>query len=236
MGNKVKGVVDIVFLMDASGSMQKCIDRLRDNLGLFIDKLGTVDPNGGGVVKDWRAKVVGYRDYEVDAANWLVDNPFTRDVAGLKAQLSNLTAMGGGDEPESLLDALYAVGSMPAVGIQDPEEASKWRYKRQAARVVIVFTDAPFKPAIAIPEAKGGTVKDIINLIQANRLILSIFAPPRPCYDELGAADKSEFMPTVDQAGNEVSIDVFTQDQNRFQTTLEQLAKSVSQSATVEAL
>ena len=53
-------------------------------------------------IKDWRGKVVGYRD--IEAANsenlpWIIDNPFVRDAGALKAQLAALDAAGGGDEP-----------------------------------------------------------------------------------------------------------------------------------------
>jgi hypothetical protein len=78
----------------------------------------------------------------------------------VEAQLANLRAAGGGDEPESLLDALYKVATMEATpkGAQG-EEPNKWRYRSDAARVVIVFTDASFKETMSIPEAKGGSLR-----------------------------------------------------------------------------
>src|SRR3954463_13116676 len=114
---KTKGVADIVFVVDISGSMSPCIDALRRNIEAFIDSLNKGDANNAAPVKDWRGKVVGYRDLEhaeTDGLPWLVDNPFVRDAVALKAQLAGLRAAGGGDEPESLLDALYTVASMPA--------------------------------------------------------------------------------------------------------------------------
>ena len=236
MADKVKGVVDIVFLMDATGSMQNCIDRLKENLNVFIGTLTTKDVNNSCPVKDWRAKVVGYRDVECDGSNWYVDNSFTKDAEELKRQLAAMKADGGGDEPESLLDALYKVANMGQIGKQDTEDPTKWRYRSNAARVVIVFTDAPFKETLAIPEAKGAGITDIINLIQTNRLILSIFAPQKDCYNTLAGADKSEYEPLVDDSGKDVPLDVYTADQKKFQTTLKQLAASVSKSAATETL
>ena len=109
---KAKGVADIVFLIDVSGSMSPCIDALRTNIEAFVDSLSAGGPNNAAPVKDWRAKVVGYRDAEVDAGSWFEDNPFVRSAAELKAQLAALRAQGGGDEPESLLDALYKVATI----------------------------------------------------------------------------------------------------------------------------
>ena len=114
---KTKGVADIVFLVDVSGSMSPCIDALRRNIEAFIDSLSQGDANNAAPVRDWRGKVVGYRDIEAAQAEglpWIVDNSFVRDAGALKAQLGTLQANGGGDEPESLLDALYTVASMEA--------------------------------------------------------------------------------------------------------------------------
>ena len=100
---KTKGVADIVFIVDVSGSMKPCIDALRINIEAFIDSLSKGEGNNAPPVKDWRAKVVGYRDVEAaqsEGLPWIVDNPFVREAAALKAQLSELRAEGGGDEPE----------------------------------------------------------------------------------------------------------------------------------------
>lgn len=223
---KIKGVVDFVFLIDATGSMQPVIDALKNNLNTFID---TMIADVQSPVRDWRGKVFGFRDVEEDAEPF-VDNPFVqKDTTALKAQLASLKAEGGGDAPESLLDALFKVGSMPQMEkgsqVLDP---NKWRYRSSAARVVILFTDAPFKEKMMIPEAKGGGVQDIINLMQNNRIILCIFAPEAECYDKLAETDKSE-LTTGD-------LQAITSDVNNFKKTLLQLAKSVSKSAAVETL
>lgn len=238
---KTKGVADIVFVIDVSGSMAACIDGLRKNIEGFIDSLSRGDGNTKAPVRDWRGKVVGYRDIEAaesEGIPWVVDNGFVRDVGALKSQLANLKAEGGGDEPESLLDALYKVASMQASpkGSQT-EDPSMWRYRSDAARVVIVFTDASFKETMSIPEAKGGSLQDVANLIMANRIILSIFAPNFEGYDRLSQIDKSEWE-TVEFEGlnAQEALQKFTSDPASFRTTLQQLAASVSRSAETVAL
>ena len=74
---KVKGIVDIVFLIDATGSMQPCIDALRRNIEFFIDRIESNTQDNP--IRDWRGKVVGYRDYEVDEVPY-IDNEFVGDV------------------------------------------------------------------------------------------------------------------------------------------------------------
>jgi hypothetical protein len=238
---KTKGVADLVFVVDVSGSMAPCIDALRKNIESFIDSLSRGDGNSAAPVRDWRGKVVGYRDIESaqgEGLPWIVENPFVRDVGALKAQLGALKAEGGGDEPESLLDTLFKVASMPAIpkGSQ-AEDAEKWRYRSDAARVVIVFTDAPFKETMSIPEAKGGSLQDVANVIMANRIILSLFAPNFEGYDRLSQIDKSEWEVVEFEGLNpQEALQKFTSDPVNFRTTLKQLAASVSRSAETVAL
>ncbi|MDQ3522048.1 MAG: VWA domain-containing protein, partial [Gemmatimonadota bacterium] len=170
---KTRGVADLVFLIDVSGSMAPIIDALKRNIELFIDSLSAGEGNNVSPVRDWRAKAVGYRDFDEDPLPF-GDNPFVRDVAALKAQLTGLVAEGGGDEPESLLDALFKIANMGQMerGAQS-DDASMWRYRSDAARVVIVFTDASFKETMSIPEARGGGVADVTNAMVNNRIILS---------------------------------------------------------------
>jgi von Willebrand factor type A domain len=238
---KTKGVADIVFLLDVSGSMSPCIDALRANIEAFVESLSAGGPNNAAPVKDWRAKVVGYRDVEADPGaglSWFEDNPFVRNTAELKRQLAALRAQGGGDEPESLLDALYKVATLEALpkGAQG-EDPAKWRYRSDAARVVVVFTDASFKETMSIPEAKGGALQDVANVVMANRIILSLFAPNFEGYDRLSQIDKSEWE-VVEYEGlsPQEALQKFTSDQANFRNTLKQLAASVSRSAETVAL
>lgn len=235
---KAKGVVDIVFLIDATGSMAPCIDALKENIRLFIDHLTGEKKSANAInpVKDWRGRVVGYRDFEEDGEP-LVDNDFVSNADQLKSQLAALTADGGGDEPESLLDALHKISTMEQTAKGAPAEPRKWRYRSSAARVVVVFTDAPYKETLAAPDVKGGGFDDVTNAVTSGRIILSIFAPDMECYNKLGSIDKAEFLPIpVGPEGAQAALVKFTSDLKNFQETLKQLAASVSASAATETL
>ena len=233
--SKVKGIVDIVFLIDITGSMQHCIEALKANIAIFVDFLTGKDPNNECPVKHWRAKAVGFRDYTCDKVP-LEDHPFVENAEALKEQLACLTAAGGGDEPESLLDAIYVLSNQPqmAKGAQELDPG-KWRYRNDAARVVVAFTDASYHPSMSV--SPPGTVDDVIAAMHANRIILSLFAPEMDCHDAIAAADKSEYNAIPwnreDQNGAQKALMEFTRDQANFRKTLEMLAKSVSQSAGV---
>ena len=163
---KKKGVVDIVFLMDATGSMDSCIGALKANVTTFVESM--CEKSQMNPVKDWRAKVVGFRDFHEDDEP-LVDNPFVDDPSAVSSQLDALEAEGGGDEPESLLDAIYHVANMgqtdKSAQALDP---NKWRYRSQAARVVIIFSDASFHSTTK----EGGTMDDIALACTSSRILL----------------------------------------------------------------
>jgi hypothetical protein len=161
----------------------------------------------------------------------LEDNPFVDSPQTLRAQLSGLKASGGGDEPESLLDAIYIMatqGQMPR-GAQELDPR-KWRYRSDAARVVVAFTDAHYHETMTV--AAPGTVDDVIAAIHANRILLSLFAPEHEAHDRLAAADRSEYHAISCSGSNpQQALAEFTRNQENFRKTLEMLAKSVSQSA-----
>jgi hypothetical protein len=229
-GERPKGIADLVFLIDATGSMAPCIDALKRNIEMFIDKLTVPTANNETIVKDWRAKVIGYRDFEVDSKPF-EDSPFVRDAASLKSQLAMLKADGGGDEAETLLDALFKVSTMGSTDKGGSEDANKWRYRSSAARVVVIFTDAPYKEKMVIPEGAGGTVDDVINRLQENRIILSIFAPEMRCYDTLGECQFAAYNKIMLEGRSpQDALAKFTSDEKNFRATLEALAKSISKS------
>lgn len=140
-GAKVKGVADLVILIDATGSMRACIDSIKKSLLAFINEITT---GGQSPIVDWRGRIIGYRDHKTDGEQWLVDNPFaSNDPEALLAQLTSLNAkLGGGDGPESLLQALDTIlgwGVAETGAVATPYE---WRASRDAKRVILLFTDA----------------------------------------------------------------------------------------------
>jgi len=229
---KVRGVADIVFLVDVTGSMDPCISALRENIGAFIETLATKDANNSSPVQDWRGRVIGYRDFIHDKETWFVNNPFVSDASALKSQLSALKAEGGGDEPESLLDALCMVSDFDSTDRAAPVDNLKWRHASEAIRFVVAFTDATYHPTMSIPHAHGGVLVDAMNKMITQRIRLSIYAPELPCYEDLSALPKSvyEAIP-LDGRSAQDALKEFTANKESFKRTLEQLAKSLSHSS-----
>ena len=189
--NKGKG--DVVFLLDVTGSMEKCIQAVKDNLITFastlateVEKLGTANEK---IEPDIRYKVVGYRDQPTHSDNfkWYVDFPFVRTTEDLKKQIDHpdMAHKGGADEPESLLEALYKLGMAPESGNQETEDPNKWRY--QVAKTVAIFTDASFHEKATLPEIKDLDANGIYEKIASAKLRLFGLVPEWKGYDLLGA-------------------------------------------------
>jgi hypothetical protein len=254
--SKVKGIADIVFLLDVSGSMQSCIDGVRTGISSFIDTLTSADANSEAPIHDWRIKICGYRDYEHSSGNWFVDNPFVRDIVSVKSQLAaeNMQARGGGDEPESLLDALYKIATTESSGVQEGDDPLKWRQRSSAARAIVFFTDATFKQQMSIPEAAGGQLGDLLTKLEEQRFILCGFHPEWEGYYELGSltgANLNQIVTIAEapalvnlgkdgaegRAAQKAAADglaIKAADSTKFQKTLEALAKTVVKSSAVD--
>lgn len=183
------GCRDLVVLIDVTMSMKPCMEAMKKNISFLIETLENhKDDNGDSEFPNWRVMIAGYRDVVANPSNWFVQFPFTNDVNQLRANLAHpdMECKGGGDEPESLLDALYKLTfDMPQTGGQDEPEGLKWRSNLKPVscrKVIVFFTDASFKPVTA----SGKTVNDVITVIENDRIKVICVCPQAPCYAELG--------------------------------------------------
>jgi hypothetical protein len=234
---KVKGIADIVFLLDATGSMSTCITKLKDNIGVFVDSLTGKDPNSKQFLKEFRAKVVGYRDFSDRDAPPFVDAPFVSTAAELRAQLAGLHAEGGGDEPESLLEALYRVAAMGETAKGAPLQADCWRPRDEALRAVIVFTDARFK--VPPVEPAGATLKDVVLHLKGKKVLLQVFAPEFQDfdgYDDLTQLPRSEWhrIPIPADGNPQKALEDYTSNQENLRKVLAELGRTISKISEAE--
>lgn len=117
--------LDLVFLIDATGSMADEIDKLKATLRTITAQLAGLPSR-----PDLCLGLVAYRD-KGDA--FLVrSHDFTDDVDGfLHSALNPLTAAGGGDYPEAMNEALH-----------ETVHSLSWRGEG-ATRLVVLLADAP---------------------------------------------------------------------------------------------
>lgn len=130
-----KRKADVMFVLDCTGSMQGEINAIRDAITGFAD---TINSDGVRV----RVGLVEFRDRLIGEEHRVLKfdgQPFTNDPVLFRREVSALTATGGGDEPESSLDALMLALRQP--------------FAPDTNKVIVLVTDAP--PHIPDKETKS---------------------------------------------------------------------------------
>ncbi len=229
-----KRKVDMVFLLDATASMKPCIDALKDNISSFIETLVNPAGNEGIVIEDWRIKICGYRDVKADGDQWWVDTDFSSEIDEVKSNLGSLQANGGGDEPESLLDAIWKVANFKEAEKGGQYDSSTWRSKSEAAHVLVFFTDAQSHMEFSIPEAEGAQIEDLDNKVNERKMFIFGYGPEADCYHTLNMFEnvELEFVGSLDDAREKMKE--YTSNKENFSKVLLQLAQSISASAAIE--
>jgi hypothetical protein len=134
----LKYAVDIVLCIDVTGSMGPTLQNVKQSALSFPNRLAQEMVSKGRGISSLRLKVVAFRDFGDSPADAIIESPFLAVPADLEAferVVSGLEPGGGGDEPESGLEAL-------ALAMAAPWE--KGLDKRR--HVIVVFTDASAHP------------------------------------------------------------------------------------------
>ena len=101
--------VDIVFCIDVTGSMNPILDAVKANALGFYDDVQTNLTEKGKNVAQLRVRVIAFRDLAADGAAAMEESPFYElpaDRGGFSEFVNGLVAQGGGDAPESGLEAV----------------------------------------------------------------------------------------------------------------------------------
>jgi hypothetical protein len=114
--------IDIVFLLDATGSMRNIIETMRGNAITIVQQMRQANPNTA-------FGVASFGDYGSTDPVWTLDQDITQDTTRVVAALQNIRMVDGGDLPEAYSSALYEMLFL------------SWRPSAQ--RYVVLFGDAP---------------------------------------------------------------------------------------------
>ena len=130
--------VDVVMLIDATGSMSPIIEKVKSDAINFCDKFHRSMDENGKNVEQLRIRVIAYRDYAYSDCPAMECSEFftlPEQNEAFRAYVSGIVAKGGGDEPESALEAM-------ALAMR-----SDWTTAGTKRRhVILVFTDASAVP------------------------------------------------------------------------------------------
>ncbi len=139
--------VDVLFIMDTTGSMGEEIERLRATIEIIHTNLSALKPKPA-----IRFGLVLYKDREDEYVTEV--HPFTANLEAFQKVLDGVTAGGGGDTPEDLQAAL-----------DDAVRGMTWN--KDGLRLAFAVTDAPaqlypdqtYDYAAAAREAKEKGIK-----------------------------------------------------------------------------
>lgn len=177
---KIKGVADIVFCFDCTGSMTEIITSVKNNVDKLVEGFGEFQ-----VVLDWRARCMGYRDFEVDEEYLINDRPFVTTAEELKAQIADMHAIEytGGDEPESTLDAIWYA-------------ANRTDWRDNCHKIIVVFTDAGPKPVnektIADISGSDNDIEVLAQELNVQHIKLFLWGLKDPVYNELAKIPRAD--------------------------------------------
>ena len=185
--------VDLVYCIDVTGSMTPILDAVKANALRFYQDVQTNLTEKGKNVDELRVRVIAFRDLAADPESALKESSFFSlpdEQTIFSAFVENLTAEGGGDAPESGLEAL-------ALAINSPW-TSRGDRRRQ---VIVVWTDQPAHPLnfAALPPDLASSVPSNFSALtdlwedpqgpvgtSTKRLIL--FAPDGPGWSDISAS------------------------------------------------
>jgi hypothetical protein len=184
--------VDIVFCIDVTGSMTPIIDQVKSNALRFYDDVQSNLTAKGKNVDQLRVRVIAFRDFAADGAAALDESPFFTlpdERADFSEFVNGLVAEGGGDAPESGLEAVALAIDSPWTTVGD-----------RRRQVIVVWTDQPAQPldpSVLPPDIASRVPRDSSALTDAwedeqgrmgsssKRLIL--FAPDGPGWSDISA-------------------------------------------------
>ena len=123
---------------DVTGSMTPILDAVKANALRFYDDVQTNLTAKGKNVDELRVRVTAFRDFAADGEAAMEESPFYRlpdERSAFSDFVNGLIAEGGGDAPESGLEAV-------ALAMNSP-----WTTRGDRRRqVVVVWTDQPANP------------------------------------------------------------------------------------------
>lgn len=117
-------LLDMVFVMDATGSMSSYIQTAQQTIRSVVQEIVAAEK------ADVRFAVVSYRDHPPQESTYVTNVfDFTKSIGKMRENLDTLSAHGGGDGPEAVADGLQAV--------------LKLDFRPEATKVCILIADAP---------------------------------------------------------------------------------------------
>eukprot|EP01029_Cantina_marsupialis_P009208 TRINITY_DN2151_c0_g1_i2.p1 TRINITY_DN2151_c0_g1~~TRINITY_DN2151_c0_g1_i2.p1 ORF type:complete len:367 (-),score=98.85 TRINITY_DN2151_c0_g1_i2:241-1341(-) len=116
--------LDLVFIIDATGSMGSWIRSAQQNVCDIVTKITASEK------ADVRFGLVAFRDHPPQDSSYITKTfEFTQSLKKMKENVNSLSANGGGDFPEAVASALY--------------DARHMKFREDAVKICVLIGDAP---------------------------------------------------------------------------------------------
>jgi hypothetical protein len=188
IAKKAKPRIEVCFVLDTTGSMSGLIEGAKQKIWSIANEMISAKPT-----PEIRVGMVAYRDRGDEYVTRSFD--LTNDIDAVYGHLQGFQAAGGGDEPESVNEALQAA-----------VREMSWSADRHVLKIIFLVGDAPphmdYANGPKYPEVCQGAVKKdlIINTVQCGSI-------PRttPFWKEIAKLSEGSYA-AIPQSGNMVAI------------------------------
>ena len=175
--------VDIVFVLDVTGSMGFALNGIIQGIGDFARELDSRK-------LDAQLGLLAFQDTLIGEQSRVLTfekgSPFTKDYEVFRKELSTVGLGGGGDEPESSLDALV--------------EAARLPFRRDATKVLLLVTDAsphiPDKSVQSLEDCRG-----VLQKMGISQLHIVVRPEHQKTYARLQEKESGEYFNLAEAAG-----------------------------------
>ena len=189
--NSAKASVDLVFVIDTTGSMSDKIEGLLNTCTKFVDEFASLR-------LDHRIAIVAFGDLTV-TGDRIVATKFTNNLETTKESLAKIPRYsGGGNEGESSFDAMDKAMARP--------------FRQDAVKVLVLITDEPGL------EHDNITAKEITRRLGQEEFLTFVVATPDSYYKEMAeknggkwyevsaSSDFTDLLDTFREMAKKVSI------------------------------
>lgn len=157
---------DVVFVIDTTGSMSDKIEGLLKTCLAFAHELASSSI-------DYRLGLIGFGDLLIGEKMSIYQ--LTDNAEEFREWIKKLPRTGGGDEPESSLDAV--------------REALRMEFRPDAQKVVILITDAPPHD----PDTKGFSAEKVTGLLCEAKALAFCITPKLQCWQQMAERTGGEW-------------------------------------------
>jgi Mg-chelatase subunit ChlD len=180
--------LEVCFVIDTTGSMGGLIEGAKQKIWSIANDMIRAKPT-----PEIRLGLVAYRDRRDEYVTRTFD--LTNDIDAIYGHLRSFQAAGGGDEPESVNEAL-----------QDAVRKMSWSQDRQVLKIIFLVGDAPphmdYADGPKYPQVCQEAVKKdlIINTVQCGSIERTT-----PFWKEIAQLSEGSYA-AIGQSGNMITI------------------------------